>query len=45
MTEPAGELPTVQFPDDDNLLGPSEDGDGRDRDLILVPDDGEEDYA
>jgi hypothetical protein len=36
MTEPAGELPTVRFPDDDNFLGAAQPGDGAERDDVLL---------
>lgn len=39
MTEPAGELPAVGFPEDDNRPGPEHPGDGAARDLIPEPDD------
>jgi hypothetical protein len=48
MTEPAGELPSVRFPEDDNLAAPTEPGDGADRGRTLAfePEEGEEvEYA
>ena len=46
MTEPAGELPVVRFPDDDNFLGPAQEGDGADHgDVLLIELDDEAEYA